>query len=827
MIETFLNSKVPDTYVCIHDYSMFRRDRKICRCRKPSCTLQHGGGGILIYAHSSLESELYSVSNSLESMWIKLHSKNSHPTFINASYVPPTSTKAYVDELTQYIITVADSIHNSFPGAPLFIAGDFNRMCLENLELACCVSSLSSPPTRGDAHLDIVLTNRPDDIEDTACFTPQVETDHRAVLVTPVKKIKPVRFPQYFRLFNSRGRKQFQLLLVNTNFDQIHSSDVNKAAELLDKLILTCFEGAFPLRKVMMSNKDPAWITPVLKWMMSRKKAAKRRGNLQKAQKLDDCIGAGKQKRHLALQGSKQWWNEIDFITHRKQDGKAIKHQAFDSDDLNEKFAERCKFAKNETRGPHPRFDTIGSSPPLLTIHEVEQILKSCKRTSPGPGEIPYFVFQDYWRLLAQHFLYVWNLSLQTGIFPQCYKRANIHAIPKVKHAKEMKQLRGVSVTSIVARLFERVVYRRWICANILIRGDPFQFAYKKHLSTVDYLLTLQYLVVGSLDDPGTDGVHVIAVDFSMAFDRVKQEIACLQYGKFIDSPFISNWLYDFTIGRTQRLAWKGKKCDYLSVERGCAQGTVCGPSIFSILTNNMTCLNSTCHLLKYSDDMSCVIPCKKNPTDKEAEHLRDEADNLCKQAEEKCLTINYEKTKQIRFCLNHKPQCGCSAMTAAFGGESKLKILGVTFQTNCLFTEHTKKLLSHLRSLLYIFKDLRLKQIPTDKVFDALIVSRIRYAISVYACDSNAMKKIDNFLEKCYQRKYSTTRFFANDILKAEDQRLMTNILTNPRHPLHPVLLAQKKTSNIKTRNNSFGYKPKTNTKLFMKTFCNRILTL
>lgn len=68
--------------------------------------------------------------------------------------------------------------------------------------------------------------------------------------------------------------------------------------------------------------------------------------------------------------------------------------------------------------------------------------------------------------------------------------------------------------------------------------------------------------------------MHVVAVDFSMVF-KVTQEIVSLQYGKFVDSPFIQRWLYSFTIGRTQRLAWPGRHCDCIPIDRGCAQGII------------------------------------------------------------------------------------------------------------------------------------------------------------------------------------------------------------------------------------------------------------
>lgn len=63
-------------------------------------------------------------------------------------------------------------------------------------------------------------------------------------------------------------------------------------------------------------------------------------------------------------------------------------------------------------------------------------------------------------------------------------------------------------------------------------------------------------------------------------------------------------------------------------------------------------------------------------------------------------------------------------------------------------------------------------------------------YAISVNACNTNELKKIDAFFEKSYVRKYSTTQIFVDDILKAEDSQLLMNILRNQRHPLHPCAL-------------------------------------
>ena len=455
-------------------------------------------------------------------------------------------------------------------------------------------------------------------------------------------------------------------------------------------------------------------------------------------------------------------------------------------------------------------------------------ILKSCKRTSPGPSGIPYFVFCEHWMILAPLYWFVWNFSLSKGAFPKCYKRAEVLPLPKVKNAKSVEQVRGISVTSIAARLFERLVHRKWISQNILLRSDPLQFAYKCGFSTIDYLLYFQFFVLSQLDKKDTDGVHVVAVDFAKAFDSVDQELAAEEYRKFIDSPLLQKWLYDFSIDRSQRLNWRDLRCTYQTIDRGCSQGTVGGPAIFSMLTDDVSSSRSCCKVIKYSDDMSCVIPCLKKPSQLEKKIARNEFEDFRKCTERKKLVLNEDKTQQIRFSLNptNENLCLCDPIDLTI--TSHLKLLGIIFQKNCLFTKHVNCLIAHCKSLLYLLRDFRLNRASIqdmDRLFRAVILSRIRYGISVYGCDRRALQKVNKFLHKCHSKNFISKPIDVYDILKAEDQRLMTNILCSPQHPLRPVLLTQRKSRS--TRHNFYGCKPQTRTKIFLRSFCNRILTL
>lgn len=131
-------------------------------------------------------------------------------------------------------------------------------------------------------------------------------------------------------------------------------------------------------------------------------------------------------------------------------------------------------------------------------------------------------------------------------------------------------------------------------------------------------------------------------IDFEKAFDRMNQESAAISSRNFLQSPHLLNWIYDFSIDRSQRLMWKGKSLPYMHIDRGCAQGTVGGPNLFSIHTDDAKLSNSNAKLFKYSDDFNAIIPCKNNSL------LKNEIQSLEEWALEKGLTINMKKIKVV-----------------------------------------------------------------------------------------------------------------------------------------------------------------------------------
>ena len=85
-------------------------------------------------------------------------------------------------------------------------------------------------PTRGDAFLDNVFTNRQDLFEKCYPFIISTKTDHKGVVLPVGKKLKPIR--QKVRIRDSRKHRKdaLYLALVKENWSSVcDSMDVNEA----------------------------------------------------------------------------------------------------------------------------------------------------------------------------------------------------------------------------------------------------------------------------------------------------------------------------------------------------------------------------------------------------------------------------------------------------------------------------------------------------------------------------------------------------------------------------------------------------------------------
>ena len=135
--------------------------------------------------------------------------------------------------------------------------------------------------------------------------------------------------------------------------------------------------------------------------------------------------------------------------------------------------------------------------------------MMNLKRTGSGPDGFPYWFWKDFAPYLAPVLTPIINSSLKQQSVPILWKLANFTPIPKELPFSECDQLRPISLTNIITRIFEKLVFKQEISAKLksIIRKD--QFAYRTESDTTMAIIECQHQWLKWLEE-----FHVKSSDF-------------------------------------------------------------------------------------------------------------------------------------------------------------------------------------------------------------------------------------------------------------------------------------------------------------------------
>ena len=162
-----------------------------------------------------------------------------------------------------------DNALDQHPGLTMVAGGDVNRLDTNELIVMTGWDSLVDFPTRGDAYLDKVFTNRPDLFAKSIPYFVSIKTDHTAVILSAGTKLKPIRQNVRIRDCRRHRKEGLYLKLVSENWESVlNLNDVEEAVNNLEAKIKHHMDECMPLRSVRMSSRDPVWMTPLVKSLM-------------------------------------------------------------------------------------------------------------------------------------------------------------------------------------------------------------------------------------------------------------------------------------------------------------------------------------------------------------------------------------------------------------------------------------------------------------------------------------------------------------------------------------------------------------------------------
>ena len=190
------------------------------------------------------------------------------------------------------------------------------------------------------------------------------------------------------------------------------------------------------------------------------------------------------------------------------------------------------------------------TTPPPFVVSEQEVkslLLKQDSRKAAGPDQVSAFTLKHCAHQLSSVFVDIFNWSLSLCRVPACFKSAVIIPVPKKSSAVSMNDYRPVALTSVVMKVFERIV-----CNHLSdVEMDSFQFAYRANRSVEDAVSMCLHSILKHLETPATY-VRVLFIDFSSAFNTI---VPVKLFDKLIAlgiNRSLCLWILDFLSNRKQ-----------------------------------------------------------------------------------------------------------------------------------------------------------------------------------------------------------------------------------------------------------------------------------
>ena len=317
----------------------------------------------------------------------------------------------------------------------------------------------------------------------------------------------------------------------------------------------------------------------------------------------------------------------------------------------------------------------------IITEEAVERKLKAldpCK--SPGADNIHPRLLKELSKVLAKPLTLIFNKSLEEGKLPSEWKKANVTAIFKKGDKSQANNYRPVSLTSIVCKILESFIRDsiQDFFENLGLYSKC-QHGFRKKKSCTTQLLEVMEDFSKLFDK--NENFDVIYLDFKKAFDSVPHH----RLVKKLEAYGIANnlllWIEDFLSNRTQKVIVGGEESKSSKVVSGIPQGSVLGPTLFTIFINDLPeCVSSICKI--FADDTKVYNHAKNK------DQLQADLDKIQEWSDTWQLPFNASKCKCLHFGKKN-PEHTYYLKDTPIGSCTEEKDLGVTFDNNLKFNEH------------------------------------------------------------------------------------------------------------------------------------------
>ena len=241
-----------------------RKDRSSLNSNKTT------GGGVCIFVREGIVSDRWTChhSDQYEILWLSVSVGNKY-LLVCLVYFPPDAT--YGRQLEMHISHSISVFSDQNSSSIIVLCGDFNNLDTDDLVLDCGLYVVFTEPTRGKNRLDKILCSDESYFNGIERVTSTLRTDHMGLVAyhgveQSEKKVV------YFRDHRFANKNHLNYLLDTHDLNYfLNYNDPNVMLGELSNKLLNLYKVACPLKRVVLSSKDPPFMTPVIKYLLRKK----------------------------------------------------------------------------------------------------------------------------------------------------------------------------------------------------------------------------------------------------------------------------------------------------------------------------------------------------------------------------------------------------------------------------------------------------------------------------------------------------------------------------------------------------------------------------
>ena len=699
-------------------------------------------------------------------------------TFLAVVYRPPKSSDRDFKATLELLQDRLDEVSGDNRTPDIYILGDFNlpsvdwEYCTINSSVVCdspeaCklllefldknfLSQLVTKPTRENNILDLILTNKPQDVLNIDTKDTKL-SEHRLVeallghnpIIKSESYILPVD-PLSFRTvdYHSADYDAINAKLANIDWELLQSlaqSDTN-GEQFLELIRLTVLQITLlhspPKHSASKTSKTQAArdisILKRRRRKLNARISALKQSNphsqillklIQEVSLLafdikDSVIQELEAKEDKAVSTIKA--NPRYFFSYAKRFAKvksSVSPIKDSSGNLHSEPSAKAELLQDQyvkvfsdpnsvnigecTTNLHPSY-TCKLETLEFDKSDVADAIKELDPYSSTPdGDIPARVLRSCCDELSHPLFLLWKASFNSGHIPDSLKTQYVTPVYKKGDKTEAANYRPISITSHIIKIFERVIRKSLVSHmenNNLLSSK--QHGFRKKRSCLTQLIDHVDHILKSLN--AGDEVDAIYLDYAKAFDKVDHQILLKKlqcYG--VDGKMLQ-WIKQFLSNRMQTVVVEGEKSSFKLVISGVPQGTVLGPIFFILYINDELDVLSASEGKIFADDTKLV-----GKIIDVASHLmlQNDLNNIVHWSIKNNMELNGDKFEVLNYSLNKSLLLRNLPFTSAhlqyhlpdgtmIEQSQNVRDLGVLLSNDCSWSPHVHQMLASARKV-------------------------------------------------------------------------------------------------------------------------------